>query len=154
MIALRTILVPTDFSETAETALTYAKALAETFNASLHLLHVLQDPLVYAPVAEGYTVLPKLREEMEREAQQQLENVLSDPERRRFHAVPALKWGTPFLEIVRYARDQQIDLIVLGTHGRGPITHLLLGSVAEKVVRKAPCPVLTVRPPAHHFVMP
>jgi nucleotide-binding universal stress UspA family protein len=60
--------------------------------------------------------------------------------------------GSPFFEIVRYAEEQQIDLIVIGTHGRGPIGHMLLGSVAEKVVRKSPCPVLTVRQPQHDFV--
>lgn len=62
--------------------------------------------------------------------------------------------NSEFVEIVRYAREQNIDLLVLGSHGRGPIAHLLLGSVAEKVVRHAPCPVLTVRHPEHEFVMP
>ena len=62
--------------------------------------------------------------------------------------------GHPFVELVRYAKDNAIDLIVVGTHGRGAIAHILLGSVAEKVVRKAPCPVLVVREPEHDFVMP
>ena len=62
--------------------------------------------------------------------------------------------GHPFVEIVRYAREHEIDLIVMGTHGRGPIGHMLMGSVAEKVVRKAPCPVLTVRHPEHRFEYP
>jgi nucleotide-binding universal stress UspA family protein len=64
------------------------------------------------------------------------------------------KVGAPFVEILRYAKEQGIDLIVMGTDGRGPIVHMLIGSVAEKVVRKAPCPVLTVRHPQHEFVLP
>jgi nucleotide-binding universal stress UspA family protein len=62
--------------------------------------------------------------------------------------------GRPFMEIIRYAKDNQMDLIVLGTHGRSGLRHVLLGSVAERVVRKAPCPVLTIRHPEHEFVMP
>jgi nucleotide-binding universal stress UspA family protein len=62
--------------------------------------------------------------------------------------------GPPFVEIVRYAKEHDVDLIVMGTHGRTGIAHALIGSVAEKVVRKAPCPVLTVRPEGHQFVMP
>jgi nucleotide-binding universal stress UspA family protein len=63
-------------------------------------------------------------------------------------------WGSPFVEIIRYARAENIDLIVMGSLGLGPVGHMLMGSVAEKVVRKAPCPVLTVRHPEHEFVMP
>jgi nucleotide-binding universal stress UspA family protein len=62
--------------------------------------------------------------------------------------------GTPFLEVIRYARENEIDLIVIGTHGRSGLVHVLMGSVAERIVRKAPCPVLTVRPEGHDFVMP
>jgi len=62
--------------------------------------------------------------------------------------------GSPFVEIVRYARTHDIDLVIMGTHGRGPIAHMLMGSTAERVVRKAPCPVLTVKHPEHEFVMP
>ena len=68
--------------------------------------------------------------------------------------VRATAQGTPFLEIIRYAKEKDIDMIVMGTHGRSGLVHMLMGSVAEKVVRKAPCPVLTVRPEGHKFVMP
>ena len=80
------------------------------------------------------------------------EHVLSDAERQKYSAEIVTLIGSPFLEIVTYAKAQDIDLIVMGTHGRGPIAHMLMGSVAEKVVRKAPCPVLTVRHPEHEFI--
>jgi nucleotide-binding universal stress UspA family protein len=80
--------------------------------------------------------------------------LLTRDERERFAARLVSLTGAPFLEIVRYARREDIDLIVMGTHGRGAIAHLLVGSVAENVVRKAPCPVLTVPVAGHDFVKP
>jgi nucleotide-binding universal stress UspA family protein len=154
MITLKKILIPTDFSEPSDSAVKYARAFAEQFGAELHLLHVIEDPFLYAPTSEAYVVPPHLLEEIQTAARDRLDRVLEPNERARFRAVMALKNGSPFVEIVRYARDQDVDLIVMGTHGRGPIAHMLLGSVAEKVVRKAPCPVLTVRHPEHEFVMP
>jgi nucleotide-binding universal stress UspA family protein len=128
VISLKQILVPTDFSEPSEVAVRYAKALAEAFQASLHVLHVIEDPYLYGWSAEGYIPsLPTLRDEMEKTARDMLGKTL---------------------------READVDLIVLGTHGRAAIAHMLMGSVAEKVVRKAPCPVLTVRRPEHEFVMP
>jgi nucleotide-binding universal stress UspA family protein len=91
---------------------------------------------------------------MERQARERLEALLTPEERERHHATLALRSGSPFVEVVRYAREENVDIVVLGTHGRGAIAHMLLGSVAERVVRKAHCPVLTVRQPAHEFVMP
>lgn len=154
MIRLKKIMVPTDFSEPSESALKYARAFAEQFGATLHLLHVIEDPFLYAPTSEGFVVPPHLHEEMETAARDRLNNALSPAEAEKFQAQLVLKHGSPFVEAVRYAREQDIDLIVMGTHGRGPIAHMLMGSVAEKVVRKAPCPVLTVRHPEHEFVMP
>jgi nucleotide-binding universal stress UspA family protein len=91
---------------------------------------------------------------MQRQAQERLDLVLTPDDVKRYSAVVALRSGSPFVEVVRYAREEGIDLIVLGTHGRGAIAHMLLGSVAERVVRKAHCPVMTVRQPEHAFVMP
>jgi len=93
--------------------------------------------------------LPGVHEEMERQARERLDQVLTADEKTRFKAETALRMGSAFVEVVRYAREQGIDLIVMGTHGRGAIAHMLLGSVAERVVRKAPCPVLTVRHKSH-----
>ena len=154
MIALKHILVPTDFSEASYSAVKYGRALAESFESSLHVLHVIEDPVLYAPTSEGYVPYVDLQEEMEKSAREWLSKVLTDADRERFHARLVTKRGSAFVEIVRYAKTEDIDLIVMGTHGRGPIAHMLLGSVAEKVVRKAPCPVLTVRHPEHEFVMP
>ncbi len=154
-IVLEKILVPVDFSEASDNALRYGKAFAEAFNSELHVLHVFEEPVVPAWTTEGYIpALQSVREELEKRARQKLEECLSAEEREKFRAQLVLKTGSPFVEIIRYARDTDIDLIVIGTHGRGPIAHILLGSVADRVVRKAPCPVLTVRPSEHEFVMP
>jgi nucleotide-binding universal stress UspA family protein len=155
MLALKTVLVPTDFSEASESALRYGKAMAEAFGASLHIVHVMEDLLAHAWAAEVYvSSMPQLRDEIEKESRHRLGALLTDEERKTLRAETALLAGNPFLEIIRYAKTHGVDLIVMGTHGRGPIAHMLLGSVAEKVVRKSPCPVLTVREAQHEFVMP
>ncbi len=155
MLSVKTILVPTDFSEASEAALRYGRALADAFGASLHLVHVMEDLLAHAWAAEIYTAsVPNLREEIEKEARERLAAMLPEPDRTHYRAEVGLLAGNPFVEIVRYAKANSVDLIVMGTHGRGPIAHILLGSVAERVVRKAPCPVLTVRDSRHEFVMP
>jgi len=155
MLTLKTVLVPTDFSDASESALRYGKAMARAFGASLHVVHVMEDLLAHAWAAEVYVAsMPQLRDEIEKESRQRLGTLLADGELKELRAETALLAGNPFLEIVRYAKAHNIDLIVMGTHGRGPIAHMLLGSVAEKVVRKSPCPVLTVREAQHEFVMP
>jgi nucleotide-binding universal stress UspA family protein len=129
--------------------------MAEAFGASLRVVHVMEDLLAHAWAAEVYvSSMPQLRDEIEKESRQRLGALLTDAERERLRAETALLAGNPFLEIIRYAKAHDVDLIVMGTHGRGPIAHMLLGSVAEKVVRKSPCPVLTVREAQHEFVMP
>jgi nucleotide-binding universal stress UspA family protein len=89
-----------------------------------------------------------------RESDLQLSAMLNEAERQKYCACLVTETGPPFLAIVHYAKRESIDLIVMGTHGRGAMAHLLIGSVAENVVRKAPCPVLTVRHPQHEFVSP
>ena len=155
MIALKQVLVPTDFSETSEVALKYGSALAQAFTSTLHVLHVIPDPYTqpWSVEATGVSITDLLRT-WEADAKKRLETLVSAAERESLKAELATRVGHPFVEIVRYARDQNVDLIVMGTHGRGPVGHMLLGSVAEKVVRKAPCPVLTVRHPQHEFVRP
>ena len=95
-----------------------------------------------------------IEEDIERGATAKLETLPAPQWQEKLAITRKVLFGTPFIEIVRYARDNDIDLLVLGTHGRGAIAHMLMGSTAEKIVRKAPCPVLTVRPEAHEFVLP
>ena len=151
MIFLKTILVPTDFSEHSEKAIQYGAELATKFGAALHLLHTVDTtPVLYG---EGGAFPFESAEEIVAVAVKQLDQIeVESPGEGQ--VVRRASQGTPFVEIVRYAKENNVDLIVLGTHGRGAIAHMLLGSVAEKVVRKAPCPVLVVRDQEHDFVMP
>jgi universal stress protein A len=150
-IKLQHICVPVDFSDTSQAALMYAKAMADAFGAKLHVLHVLVN---WVPDGD-FPASPQLYQQLEQSAQKQLEALLTPEERVKYQVHLEMISGlSEFVEIVRYAREQHIDLLVMGTHGRGAIAHMLMGSVAEKVVRKAPCPVLTVRHPEHEFVMP
>jgi universal stress protein A len=150
-IKLQNVCVPVDFSETSAAALKYGKALAEGFGAKLHLLHVL---INWVPPGD-FPVSPDFYKDLEQSARKQLESQLTTDEVKKYQArLELVNGNSEFIEIIRYAREQNIDLLVLGTHGRGPIAHMLMGSVVEKVVRKAPCPVLTVRHPEHEFVMP
>jgi len=161
MITLKHILVPTDFSETSEAAAKYGVALARAFNATLHLLHVeprrdLQIIVERELVVEKYLSDPTATSP-QNAARELLGKILTEQEEKELRAEYVLRasgLGGPYVEIVRYAKERTIDLIVMGTHGRGFVAHMLMGSVAEKVVRKAPCPVLTVRHPEHEFVIP
>jgi len=148
-MTLTRILLPTDFSDTAQHALDYARELAGRFGASVHLLHVVPDPMQNW-ATEAMPVVSDLAERWKADAQRRLEEIRLDGPQ----TVRAVRIGHAFVEILQYDGDHAIDMIVMGTHGRGPVEHLLLGSVAEKVVRKASCPVLTVKQAGHVFVMP
>jgi nucleotide-binding universal stress UspA family protein len=147
MILLKQILVATDFSEASDVAMDYGRALARTFGASLHLLHIMENlflrPVPVDPYLLKATTAKRLGER------------LTDDDRAALRASAMLETSdNPAEEIVKCAKAHNIDLIVLGTHGRGAMAQLLVGSVAEKVARTAPCPVLTVRHPEHEFVLP
>jgi len=140
------ILVPVDFSEHAGRALDHAKTLAEKFNASLHLLTVVPDPYVLPNPGPWYVPLPvDYAEGLQKDADAQLRGLLVPAEQTKYRAEFVVLFGDPSSEIVDYVKRASIDLIVMGTHGRGGLAHAVLGSVAEKVVRTASCPVLTVR---------
>lgn len=144
---VKRILVPTDFSETADKALVYAKDLATRIGASLHLVHVFKDPYAVAACApEGYATVPaEMHERALEEVRERLLERLDADEEQQFRGSRGVVRGLTAPQIVDYAANQDIDLIVIGTHGRRGVAHLLLGSVAEHVVRTAACPVLTVR---------
>lgn len=155
MITLATIVVPTDFSDASEQALRYGKAMAKAFGASLHVLHVVQEPFAQPWAVEAYGFsLATLQDEWVKEATARLEQAVPEAERAALKATLVTRLGHPYLEILRYADEQKAGLIVMGTHGRGPLGHMVMGSVAERVVRKAACPVLTVRPEEREFVVP
>ena len=155
MVKLEKILCPTDFSELSVGAMQYAVQLAEKFGAQLHLLHVVDQTYQYW-MAMGPEAVPAgpTPEELMKTAKKQMEEFVGKYVPEKLQASTEVVSGRPFLEIIRIARERKSDLIVIGTHGRGALRQVLLGSVAEKVVRKAPCPVLTVREPGHKFTMP
>ncbi len=152
MIKINRILAATDFSECSGHALRYACEMAEVFGAELHLLSVIEIPAGAYP--EFGISVRDIESGLIRSAEKSLSELPVHKWKDKLTVSRSVVRGAPFVEIVRYAREHDIDLIVMGTHGRGAITHMLMGSTAERVVRKAPCPVLTVRPETHEFVLP
>jgi nucleotide-binding universal stress UspA family protein len=156
MILLKQILVATDFSEPSDAALAYGRELARTFGAQLTVLHVAENIAARAYGADGFVFAePELQRDVETAARRQLDAQISDEDRAQLRAEGVvLTANSTAVAIVGFAQETKVDLIVMGTHGRGAVAHLLMGSVAERVVRTAPCPVLTVRHPEHDFVLP
>jgi universal stress protein A len=144
---IRKILVPLDFSPSSDHALAYARALAKDFGASLHLLHVIEDRLMTGPWPNEVYLgeLPRLRKGLIDEAEQRLSAFASSTATTGLEVTAEVLIGGPSQAIVERAAAPDVDLIVMGTHGRTGITHFLIGSVAERVVRHAPCPVLIAR---------
>lgn len=149
MTRITRILVPTDFSPTSDLALDYAHEIAHRCGASLHLLHVLEDPFVHGPFASE--MLADETADVRRVILEDARQRLARRARRREGEIEAagaeLMTGRSAETIVTHAREIGADLIVMGTHGRTGLAHLLIGSVAERVFRTAPCPVMTVRMP-------
>ena len=137
-------LVPIDFSEYADHALAYAIRLTSTLDAQLTLLHVMQ-PLPMAGVDMGVALPATYLQEVEAEVQRSMEAALARVTAAGLIGECVVLYGVPFQEIVDTAKARQVDLIIMGTHGRTGLLYVLLGSVAEKVVRLAPCSVLVVR---------
>jgi len=154
VIVLKNILVATDFSEPSENALNYGRDLARSYTATLHVLHVTENVLMRYSPEIGFAV-PDFQADLDRQARQELDRRITADEMRALKVVPALESAiNPAAAIVDYAKTHEIDLIVVGTHGRGAMQHLLMGSVAERVVRMAPCPVLAVRAHEREFIAP
>jgi nucleotide-binding universal stress UspA family protein len=151
VINLRRILVPTDFSESANHALLYGTSFAREYKAELLLMHVVEtlsvgyaSDLFPVPMAEVF-------QEISSYAHAELAKLAATARERGVVVRELVTQGKPAAEIIRIAREEEIDMIVLGTHGRGLIDHALFGSTTERVVRKAPCPVLTCRLLEHEF---
>lgn len=145
MITFKLILSPVDFSETSTHALQTAIELASQLNADLHLVHVYQFPAFSIPEADLATPVDiSIQKDYEKRLEQQLEDIHKKYSDSKVKIDSTLVEGVPYIEIVRTANDLKADLIVLGTHGRTGIAHMLLGSVAERVVRTSKIPVLSV----------
>ncbi|HET6430354.1 MAG TPA: universal stress protein [Phycisphaerae bacterium] len=155
MKEIKRILYATDFSDLSAYALDYAASLAQRCAAELTCLHVIDDSYQYWLSMEVTTIPagPPV-DELLAAGRKQLDEFIADKIPDEVRVKTKVLSGRPFVEIIRFARQQGMDMIVLGTHGRTGLKHVLMGSVAEKVSRKSPCPVLTVRHPGHPFEMP
>lgn len=148
-MAIKRILVPVDFSDTSLKALDHAIEWAAAFKAEILVLFVVE-PIYYASPSDLYGSAANIGvvlQEQERIAREQMERLSVDLEKRGVTFRTTTMTGTPYLRIVEAADQQKADLIVIATHGRTGLSHMLMGSVAEKVVRTAVCPVLSVRVP-------
>jgi nucleotide-binding universal stress UspA family protein len=154
-IEIKSILLPTDFSDYSKYALDYAVSFATQYKAKLYVLHVLLSPHALAGFeAAPFVSFERLYTEMKKSADEAMNRFISDDVRKEVPVETAIVQGAPFIEIIKFARAKDVDLIVIATHGRTGLSHVLFGSVAEKVIRKSPCPVLSIRHPEHEFVMP
>ena len=154
MIVIKNVLVATDFSEPSAVALAYGRDLARSYRATLHVLHVVEDVMLrYGP--EFGVVSPNVQNELEEGARQQLDAIITQDDRNTLSVVPVVQTSLSAASgISGYAAEHAIDLIVVGTHGRNAVQQFLMGSAAERVVRTASCPVLTVRAHERDFIAP
>jgi nucleotide-binding universal stress UspA family protein len=159
MVALKHVLVATDFGEPAGVALDYGRELARVFGATLHVVHVVDDINARALGLTGFPehmpVLEGVQQDLQSAARDTLARLITEDDRRRLSVRTVVLTGlTPADAILEYAKEALVNLIIVGTHGRGAVAHLFMGSVAERLVRAAPCPVLTVRHPEREFLRP
>ena len=148
-INLTRVLVAVDFSPTSDKAFAYAIEFARVFGAGVLVVHIVEDPILYAPTTD-----PSYRADFETMVQRKFDSLVEHRNCDGLSIQTMIKAGSPFYEIIQLAGTEDCELIIMGTHGHGPLQHVLMGSVAEKVVRKAKCPVLVVRPDQHQFVLP
>lgn len=153
MIELRHIMFATNFSENSDFAIPYVVKFAKQYGSKVTAIHAINLPAFTA--APGFAMdLGKPEESLRKSAEARMRDLIGRFAREGVDAQPLIALGPPFVVIVTAAREHDADMIVMATHGYGPVKHVLLGSTAERVVRKAPCPVLTVRHPGHKFEMP
>lgn len=152
MIEIKRIMVPTDFSDYSSYALKYAVAFAQSFQARLYVVHACEHSVLGAGTEAYHFSVPEFMAEVEKNEQAALARVVGDLVAQGLQAESVFKVGTAYGAIVDAARELDVDMIILATHGRKGVSHLVFGSTAEKVVRMAPCPVLTIKSPEHDFV--
>jgi universal stress protein A len=155
MVQLKNIVVATDFSEPSATALDYGRELARRFGATLYVLHVADD--IAERLSPEYYPIPldRVQKEIDEAARKQLEPLVTAEDRQQLRALPVLRRSVSVAAaILEYAKETAADLIVIGTHGRRGMSRLIMGSVAERVVRMASCPVFSVHCPEHDIIVP
>ncbi|MBU0561556.1 MAG: universal stress protein [Bacteroidetes bacterium] len=151
MNEIKKILVPIDFSDYSKNALRYSISFARTFSAEVCLIYVIE-PMIYpADFSMGQIAVPPQEINFNNRAKEELEQLAEKEFGPDLNVSVVIKSGKPFVEIIETAAELDIDLIIIATHGHTGVEHLLFGSTAEKVVRKAPCPVLTIREPIKGF---
>jgi universal stress protein A len=151
-IRIQRILVPIDFSEHSKNALKYAIPFAQQFKASIDVIYIVEPAVYPADFSFGQIGFPNMEDELRVRGSSELENLIRTEISGRVTSRKVVRTGKPFYEINQYASEENIDLIIIATHGHSGMEHILFGSTAEKVVRKAPCPVLVVRTGEHEFV--
>ncbi len=145
------ILVPIDFSDYSKNALRYAAQFALQFKAKIFLIYVVE-PMIYpADFSMGQVAIPSADIDLQKRGEEELNNLAKSFIDPGVQTEIIIKTGKPFVEINETASEKDIDLVIMATHGHTGVEHLLFGSTAEKVVRKAPCPVLTLREPIKGF---
>ena len=150
-MTVKNILVPTDFSDGSAEAVRYAFDLAVSLRATLHIMHVLENPFAPGAFMEMYTPPPpEYFTEMERTAEAKLRETVTPEQKQQVDIVLTTRLGAAASEILdRLQEEPTIDLIVMATHGRGGVARMVMGSVTDKIIRSAPCPVLTLRAHPH-----
>jgi len=150
-LQVKSIMVPIDFTENSRSALRFASELAKRFDATISAVHVIPDEEVAGVYIQKRT--PQRIKEIQKEVEEEFKKFIPEDIESSVQVQRLVRVGEPYVEILRQAKESAVDLIVMSTHGRSGISHTLLGSVAEKVVRKASCPVLTVKHSDFQFEM-
>ncbi|MDI6804675.1 MAG: universal stress protein [Bacteroidota bacterium] len=152
IINLKKILVPIDFSDFSKNALKYAVPFAKQFGAEIILVYVVEPTIYPADFSFGQVGFPSMEAEIYKRGKTELDKLAEKEIQGIVQARTRVETGKPFVEINRVAKEEEVDLIIIATHGHTGVEHIIFGSTAEKVVRKAPCPVLSIRTPEHEFV--
>ncbi|MEW6536257.1 MAG: universal stress protein [Candidatus Auribacterota bacterium] len=154
MVNFKHILYPTDFSPYSTVALDYCISLAHKYQSKISILHVVE---VFLPDPEYLTLygeIDTIYKQFEKDAEKRMASLLEKNQFKKLDISSHIIIGKPFIEIIQFSRNNNTDLIVMGSHGKSALSHILFGSTADKVVTKASCPVLIVKHPEHTFVMP
>jgi nucleotide-binding universal stress UspA family protein len=150
-LSIKKVLVPIDFSDYSKSSLKYAVNFAKSFGAEITLVYVIE-PIIYPPdFSMGQIAIPSVSPEWDERAKDELDKLAKNEISPDVKVKVVIKTGKPFVEIIETASEENVDLIIIATHGHSGVEHILFGSTAEKVVRKAPCPVLTLREPIKGF---